>query len=730
MKTKYTFWELLNNYKIEIPKIQRDYSQGRTDSSIVKIVDKFLDDIRNSILHSEELNLDFVYGRVDNKILIPLDGQQRLTTLFLIHWYVALKEDRLTDEVKDVLLKFTYETRVSSGDFCKNLVSENIDYDTINGTISDVITDSKWYFLSWELDPTVSAMLNMLDLIHNKFKDIEISLFEKLEKEINISFQFLPLEEFKLTDELYIKMNARGKPLTEFENFKANFSNYLKTIEDKSKLDNEWLDIFWNLEKNRNSEIVTENVDEKFFNFFKNITLNFYTETNDIDKEFIDNYDLFDTYNTVFNDIDSVNSLKNILDGLMSYEDELDIFINFLFSHDNKKKTRYYVERLHFYSLSFIFTNKIIDKKERKRWLRITKNLINNTRIEETVPYMNALRSINELSKNISNIYTFVSSSSDTIKYFSKLQRDEEGLKSALILKDAKWEDLFITIEQHSYFDGQIGFILQYSKNEDGNYDKNLFADYSTKLFKLFSSDLRENHNFLFQRALLTKGDFLPQVGNTENSTFCNFEEALRTKLDNWRKVFNDDKGTLFLKELLDSIDNTNIISDLKEIIKKHGVTDWRKLIIENPDNISYCQNRQIRWYSDDEIYLLSKKQMNGRHRELYSWDLFKRELNQKEFLPFSNKSWYWESTSWDRPCIVIDNFKYKENLFAIDISYKKENQYTIKFFDRNKIVVPDEITKLLVELNFDGNIISLPELEIKNKVNEICNKLREVEQE
>ena len=198
MKTKYSFWDLLCNYNIEIPKIQRDYAQGRTDIEIVKLVNSFLDDLRNSIRNNEELNLDFL---------------------------------------------------------------------TINGKISNIITDSKWYFLSWELDPTVTAMLNMLDTIHDKFKDIEEPLFEKLKEETNITFQFLPLEQFKLTDELYIKMNARGKPLTEFENFKANFSQYLETIEEKSKLDNEWLDVFWNLETKDNSEIVTENVDDKFFNF-------------------------------------------------------------------------------------------------------------------------------------------------------------------------------------------------------------------------------------------------------------------------------------------------------------------------------------------------------------------------------------------------------------------------------------------------------------------------------
>ena len=61
MKTKYTFWELLSNYKIEIPKIQRDYAQGRKEPEIINIVDVFLEDLKNSILNSEELNLDFEY---------------------------------------------------------------------------------------------------------------------------------------------------------------------------------------------------------------------------------------------------------------------------------------------------------------------------------------------------------------------------------------------------------------------------------------------------------------------------------------------------------------------------------------------------------------------------------------------------------------------------------------------------------------------------------------------
>jgi len=726
METKYTFWELIKKYKIEIPKIQRDYAQGRKEPDIEKIVSKFLDDIINSIINNDILNLDFVYGKVENDLLIPLDGQQRLTTLFLIHWYLALKENKLSDDVKDILLSFTYEIRISSEDFCKNLVSENINYKDIKEKISDVITDSKWYFLSWELDPTVSAMLNMLDTIHSKVKDIEEQLFEKLTNNNNITFHFLPLEQFKLTDELYIKMNARGKPLTEFENFKANFSNFLKSIEDKSKLDNEWLDIFWNIEKNRNTEINTENVDKMFFNFFQNITLNFYTEKNTIDRFFIDSYNLFDIYNEIYSNDEYINQIIKVLNGFVEYKDDKKYLEKFITSSPN------YWERLRFYSLSLFFLKYNSLNEENievyNNWIRITSNLINNTLIQSATNFKDALTSIKELSNNINDIYSFVSNSSDKIKYFSKIQKDEEGIKAKLILEDNQWKTLINNIEEHSYFDGQIGFILKYSK-ENEKYNKNLFIDYSQKLSKLFSDNFKENYEFLFQRALLAKGDYLPQIGHSDNYTFCVFEEALRSKMDNWRKVFNDDENMLILKELLDNIDINNIKEDLEKIINNDTVNDWRRLIITNPDNISYCQYREIRWYSEDEIYLLSKKQMNGKHREIYSWDLFIRKFNQKEFKPFTDKAWYWESTSWDKSCVVLSSYYYEENRFAIEITYDKDNKFFVKFTDWNDNKIPDEIRESLEKLNIKDGYILLSENEIDNKINDICKMLDELKE-
>ena len=60
---RYTFWKLLDENIIEIPIIQRDYAQGRTDEK--RIRDKFLDALCEVIKdETKSINLDFVYGEI------------------------------------------------------------------------------------------------------------------------------------------------------------------------------------------------------------------------------------------------------------------------------------------------------------------------------------------------------------------------------------------------------------------------------------------------------------------------------------------------------------------------------------------------------------------------------------------------------------------------------------------------------------------------------------------
>ena len=95
MSNKYTLMSLCQEYdKIEIPIIQRDYAQGRKSES--KVRSKFVEFLTQAFVSQVPVELDFVYGNVreeDNKSVhtfIPVDGQQRLTTLWLLHWFFLL----------------------------------------------------------------------------------------------------------------------------------------------------------------------------------------------------------------------------------------------------------------------------------------------------------------------------------------------------------------------------------------------------------------------------------------------------------------------------------------------------------------------------------------------------------------------------------------------------------------------------------------------------------------
>ncbi|EEO24799.1 MULTISPECIES: DUF262 domain-containing protein [Helicobacter] len=159
-----TFKDLAEEYKytIKIPRIQRDYAQGRKNAQ--KIREKFVKDLFESLKNDKTLHLQFVYGSVKNgNDFIPLDGQQRLTTLYLLHWYIAMRNNT----TESYLANFTHETRSSSKEFCKALSKNTI---TIKNStdISATIKDQAWFLPFWEQDPTIQSMLTMLDSIHTQ----------------------------------------------------------------------------------------------------------------------------------------------------------------------------------------------------------------------------------------------------------------------------------------------------------------------------------------------------------------------------------------------------------------------------------------------------------------------------------------------------------------------------------------------------------------------------------
>ena len=95
-------------------------------------------------------------------------------------------------------------------------------------------------------------MLVMLDAIAARFQDDDLdAACERLtdEAEPAVWFQLLPIDEMGSAEDLYIKMNSRGKPLTEFETFKARLGQTIAHTghanEFGHKIDGAWADLLW-----------------------------------------------------------------------------------------------------------------------------------------------------------------------------------------------------------------------------------------------------------------------------------------------------------------------------------------------------------------------------------------------------------------------------------------------------------------------------------------------------
>lgn len=275
-----TFLRLLKEYEVNIPRIQRDYAQGREQKTTEVIRSRFLDKLLEGIQAQGSVHLDFVYGLerpgvAGEKIFLPIDGQQRLTTLFLLHWYFL--------DAKDVgcLENFRYETRSTTAAFLCMLLEKRRDIlldKKDDAKLSKIIQDKNWFQASWKYDPSISGMLVTLDAIEKKSKDANLeprrASADRLKQ---ITFDLILLDKETDPDLLYRKINSRGRKLTDYENFKAELFQALDELElddkmlsgerntFKQNLDTLWSDYVFCLTMSKDR---TEAVDKALLNLF------------------------------------------------------------------------------------------------------------------------------------------------------------------------------------------------------------------------------------------------------------------------------------------------------------------------------------------------------------------------------------------------------------------------------------------------------------------------------
>lgn len=227
-----TFLELLRQGGVLIPHIQRDYAQGRPQKSAQELRERFLEALHRAVTSEEGLHLDFVCGLRSAGGFIPLDGQQRLTTLFLLHWYTLEEaaEPAASEGFKPALFKhFRYETRSTTSDFLREMIEHRallLDRSKALGGLRAAFEDQCWYQASWSDDPSVVGMLVMLDAIEKRFGAQCCRL--ATEDLGRITFHLVTLNDQTDPDLLYRKINSRGRKLSAYENFKAELLQALR----------------------------------------------------------------------------------------------------------------------------------------------------------------------------------------------------------------------------------------------------------------------------------------------------------------------------------------------------------------------------------------------------------------------------------------------------------------------------------------------------------------------
>lgn len=237
---KMTFLDALKERKIVVPVIQRDYAQGRDNVQAENIRKAFVQRLTQAAW-GEPLNLDLVYMATqengEESQWVPVDGQQRLTTLFLFHLYHL--------EDVDGLKRFSYKVRRTSAEFCEKIVEHRSDWRKQGKPPSELIRDQAWFLAAWERDPTIMGMLQTLDVIHEEGQKEPPQGWSK-----NITFWVYETKED--ADDEYHKLNARGKPLTPFENLKAAIDEKATNASLwKSAVDGVWLDKVWEIVGNK-----------------------------------------------------------------------------------------------------------------------------------------------------------------------------------------------------------------------------------------------------------------------------------------------------------------------------------------------------------------------------------------------------------------------------------------------------------------------------------------------
>ncbi len=668
-----SFWDLYKQTPIKIPQIQRDYVQGRRNARVEANRASFAKSLVDSLVNNKRITLNFIYGYSEGGCFIPIDGQQRLTTLFLLHYLVFSKADRKKDLLIDGHRNFSYQTRYTTDRFLNALFDSDIDLSG-NSSLKERITNSAWYTYSWNNDPSIVSFVVMLSELNEAFgdhDDWEEYACRLVSAECPIRFMLLETreEQFGKPDQLYIRMNSRGKQLTDFENFKASLYAYaddcdnavLKSLisQVKDKIDGDWETLIWSFAE-------SEEIAEKYSDlFYRDLIHWIFTNRLGADDKLHFNEDWlrpsYDAISGIYleNYIDaSGDSLEScirdiwlIMSAIMTVkEQDIELYkriVQTVLRYGVDKKGNYdsylseYKTRVILHSLARYgreTEGRPFDLRSFDDWYRIIINLTANTEIDDPKAFCRALQSIDRFDGVLS--LEIDPSLLVQLNGFASRQIEEEVFKLKVAGISDSWKKAILKAESNQYFQGEILFSMLMAgvtaPEKAIDIDPDDYLRFWSVVEKVFNF-IHGNDN-LFHRALLTYGDYSVKapggVGDAGVRTFFQYSEKHHNY--DWRGLLRPVNGTLsepalIFKSFLEDCTVNDPTDVANERIKAYSLpadpTVYDRVIyylIKHHELFEYCHKYYYLWHdtfnSDWDRYLLMKTSKRNTYVEVMAF--------------------------------------------------------------------------------------------------------------
>lgn len=614
------------NDKVIIPDLQRDYCWGNpiSDNAEDSLASSFIDSILR-LEKSQEITMGLIYGYYD-KVLTPYhlqlcDGQQRLTTLFLIIGVInrmlpgnkyrdllISNFELLEDDYEPHLL---YGIRESSLYFLSDLTLHYFLKDSLS---VNELGDQSWFLNSYHHDPTIASIIRALTTIECKLKDCKnLELLGDF-LILKLKFLFYDMDNRQNGEETFVVINTTGEPLTANQNLKpqimmANPSYSRCTNDSQNGVFNaaqDWEIMetwFWKHRKKNEYDTSTEGM----LVFLHCVRI---LESGD-ESSWYKNYEISNDKFPLSISMDTI--WKWFCAYKRMYETD---YVRLFTPKINYPETQSHYTQKELYSIlpTMVYCAKYPEASV-NNIQRVYHILCNMAR------YRSVYRSPKNEAINVPGyrmcelIKSLPGEDILGLLELPKFDVEEEISKLTFIKTTAVDEEqrrlievLFAEAEDFSIYDGQIQTLVTWS---NGCYNR--LSELFNAIKELWIIGASRNK---LRQALLAYGiDEYPMDTGTANLTLCSKTE--------WRTLF-EQNGESILSFIQTFIEERSLDSIIKNNIDRNSLYNP---LIQNIDYLDFAQDHKIRVYAQNVIEVMEKTRANGNYKLFHNGEVFEKTL-------------------------------------------------------------------------------------------------------